>query len=124
MSAVVAGSLIEVHAREATPAETHRSARALLKLARDNGWRGSATYARGPNPARRGAKEDEPRVIVDSVVVRVSLDTAGFARAYAVFTDGRFDVAFRYSQWITIERVGYREVRDWITLVTQLADTT
>lgn len=109
----------QVRAREATKAETPRSAAALLALARGNGWWATATYAQGVVIPRRGPLAHQ-QVDIQSLVVRVSLDAAGHARGVAIWTDGKFDIAFRYSDWLWTEKVGFRLLCQWVSAVSAL----
>lgn len=68
--------------RQAEVSELPRTALSLAKLADENGWAVTATYAEGFQPVR--GKEPRP---VTSVAVRMAKPNARLA---AIWTDGKF----------------------------------
>ena len=104
-----------VRARPAEPTELPRTAASLVKRAEAQGWTVTATYAQG------WTLESTRTVsrIASSIVVRLSFPLAA-ARAVAVWVDGKFDTAFVWAQWSTLEQVGARAVAGWVESVPKL----
>lgn len=105
-----------VRARPSLPSETPRTAASLIKKATSLGWESSCTYAHGTTFDAQG----RPSHLVESVILRLWHRDGG-ARAVAIWSNGKFDVAFTWAAWRELDRVGARAVPAWLTQVHELA---
>jgi hypothetical protein len=87
-----------------------RGAAAIIKLAHSRGWATRATYARGTTFDQYGT----PTRVVDSLMVKLHWAQGGNARAVAVWTDGKFDLAYKWAPWLPAQRVKSTALRAWL----------
>lgn len=99
----------EVHARPPLDGETPRGASSIVKLADKLGWRSRVTYARGTSIDQHG----RPTRVVESLLVRAVLPGAG-ANVSAVWTDGKFELAYKWAPWLPATRIKSPELRAFL----------
>lgn len=100
----------EVRARQPLDTEICGGARSILRLAHSRGWTTRTTYARGTTLDAHG----NPSRVVDSLLLRLAIPAGGNAQACAVWTDGKFDLAYKWAPWMTARRIKTPELRAWL----------
>lgn len=99
-------SAIITSCRDAVAEEIPTTAARLAKNAAEHGWRSRVTYAQA----------DYKDKVVTSVAVRLRQEPLA---AYALWVDGKFDMAYVWSLFSSPRKIGSRDLAAFVRAVAQ-----